>query len=293
MPEVQMPAVVYHYTSMDTMMKIVESRSLWCTAISYLNDSSEREFVTSLVKGRLPTLLQEDTTIPNELDLNVKPTEDPKNITEFAVEQFVTSFSTLSDSLTHWRSYCPQQSGVAIGFRTECLQSARIDEDPQAGMVVPQVEFGRVRYMKPGDNIQLDNLIRSAAERAKNAIAKNPGSSIYLNDYFRWAIEATAVGSKHASFEAESEYRLVLFDTRFREYNIKFRTVRSSLIPYVSMRIPNREIQSVPSAWDAISSVVIGPTANMDLTEKSVKAFYKLNQMEVTIKRSEVPYRDW
>jgi hypothetical protein len=42
-PDANEPEVVYHYTSMDTMIKIVESATIWATSISYLNDDSERE----------------------------------------------------------------------------------------------------------------------------------------------------------------------------------------------------------------------------------------------------------
>ena len=37
------PEVVYLYTTMDTMVKIVTSGKIWATSISYLNDSSEGE----------------------------------------------------------------------------------------------------------------------------------------------------------------------------------------------------------------------------------------------------------
>jgi hypothetical protein len=239
MPDAQLPAVVYHYTSMDTMMKIVETKAIWCTAISYLNDTSEREFLLSEVRTRLPSLMEEDSTIEKDFHLHSMPVQDVNNITELADEQFVTSFSTLSDSLMHWRSYCPQQSGVAIGFKTECLKEAMIDEPPMTGMVVPPVEFGTVRYIRPGDKPQLDELIRSCVATAKKLQAQNSSSSpSTLNDYFQWTIEATACGSKHSSFEVESEYRLVLFSARWRENNIRFRPVRSSLVPYIAMHIP-------------------------------------------------------
>jgi hypothetical protein len=40
-PDAKEPEVVYHYTTMETMKKIVDSESIWATSLNYLNDASE------------------------------------------------------------------------------------------------------------------------------------------------------------------------------------------------------------------------------------------------------------
>jgi len=49
-------AVVYHYTDVDTMMKIVDSACLWATSIKYLNDVKEYEHFRDLVRAILGTI---------------------------------------------------------------------------------------------------------------------------------------------------------------------------------------------------------------------------------------------
>ena len=56
-----LPEIVYHYTSIEALLGIVGTRSLWCTAISYLNDKLERDYVLNAVKLRLPDLISLDS----------------------------------------------------------------------------------------------------------------------------------------------------------------------------------------------------------------------------------------
>ena len=52
MPNLELPEVVYHYTSVETLMKIVESSSIWATSTRYLNDISEVVHYVSCVSRR-------------------------------------------------------------------------------------------------------------------------------------------------------------------------------------------------------------------------------------------------
>jgi hypothetical protein len=294
----KLPDQVFHYTSIDTMMKIVSSRSIWCTALPYLNDSKERTFLFDAVKQRLPFLKQQDSSIPPELGLQSLEAEDVTNLTSFADEAFVACFAEKSDSLMHWRAYCPQQNGVAIGFRSACLDEAQIAEKPEAGMVVPRVLFARVGYLNTEDPAVIDAVIRTAYYVAKKEVDKGHSWGD-LNDHFRWTLDTMACLSKEKAFEVEDELRLLLPYVRYRENNIQFRTVRSTLIPYVEMAVHNHSATGVvfdfdkKLTWNAIQSVVIGPTANMELTRRSIEAFFALRRMEVEVLESKVPYRDW
>ena len=292
-----LPDQVFHYTSIDAMMKIIETRSIWCTAIPYLNDSKERTFLFDAVLQRLPILKNSDTSIDTELCLPALEVEPVRNRTSFAYEVFVACFAKNSDSLMHWRSYCPQESGVAIGFRSACLKEVYIAEKPQEGMFVPPVSFGRIGYLNTEDATYIDDIIYKAYARARCKHEKN-NSGVTLNDYFRWEVDTFACTNKLKAFEVEGELRLLTY-VSLREGNIRFRTVRSTLIPYVEMRIPNQSDVGFDldfdkkKRWNAIQSVVVGPTANMALTKRSVEAFFALRGMNVQVIESQVPYRDW
>ena len=206
---------------------------------------------------------------------------------------------SLRDSLMHWRSYCPRESGVAIGFRTECLRNAELDEKRAAGMVIPPSGFGRIKYLDASNVDSIDDVIRYCSNLAKETLANNSNAKQEnIGRYFDWALSTVACTSKHKSFEIESEYRLLLTDIQYRENNLRFRPVSSSLIPYVAMRVPStQEIAHAPVmqelSWDAIADVTIGPTPNMELTKRSLSAFIKLRGISASILCSEIPFRDW
>jgi Protein of unknown function (DUF2971) len=239
-----------------------------------------------------------DRSLDRALSSDIEAIEEADLLTPLAKETFVASFSMAGDSLMHWRAYCPQQSGVAIGFRTDCLEAARIKEVPLPGMLVPPIALGKISYLDINDTSIIDRVIYTSVEIATRWFENSPGHpGKTLSGYFRLALESFACATKHSSFEVEGEYRLLLGNVRRRENNIRFRTVRSSLIPYVEVEIPSHVKSGFTfdpmTTWNAIEAVVIGPTANMDLTQASIKGFFALRGMSVEVTGSEIPYRDW
>lgn len=297
--ELDIPGRVFHYTSLEAMTSIIRSKSIWCTAIPYLNDSQERSFLLDAVKRRLPELKKNDTTIDQSLLFPRMDAADVSNATTFAEEQFVACFAENSDSLMHWRAYCPQKNGLAIGFSTKKLRQAELAETPQEGMVVPQISFGRVGYIDTSKTEEIDRVIYTAYQLAKSEITKETTHAYTLNDFFEWILKSIACGSKYKAFEVEDEFRLLVHNVKFRENNIQFRAVSSTLIPYLAVTIPvelngRRHFDFQERyPWDAVESVVIGPTPNMQLTRRSVEAFFALRGMQVQITESRIPYRDW
>src|SRR5229473_5273124 len=56
------PEFLYHYTSQDGLLGIIESRSLWATNISYMNDATEFGLSVRLIRDRLLRELQNRKT---------------------------------------------------------------------------------------------------------------------------------------------------------------------------------------------------------------------------------------
>lgn len=276
----KLPEQVFHYTALDTLIKIVNTRELWCTALPYLNDSKERTFLFDAVEPRLQHLKRIDNSIDPSLRLRSLEAEDVSSITSFAEEPFVACFAENGDSLLHWRAYCPQQSGVAIGFRTPCLSEVQISERPEAGMIVPRVSFGRVGYVDTRQSAVVDSIIYRTYDAAKRE-AERDKNGWDLNDHFRWILDSVGCMNKEKSFEVEDEWRLLLPYVKYRENNIQFRTVRSTVIPYVAMTVPSMTETGVmydfekKKPWNAIRSIVVGPTANMRLTVPFSQGFFR------------------
>jgi hypothetical protein len=54
---IDVPEVVHHYTSMETFLKIVQSKQLWATSVAYLNDTSEQDHFFKRALARVDDVL--------------------------------------------------------------------------------------------------------------------------------------------------------------------------------------------------------------------------------------------
>lgn len=304
---IEEPEVVYHYTTVDTMMKILTSGRIWATSINYLNDSSEGEHFLSMVRRRLPDLLAEHQlgeTVLTKVGGSARPVEG---------RPFIASFSAEGDSLPQWRSYCSQGNGVAIGFRVSCLALARFARNegkPRRG-----VQLRSVEYM--ADDVPaspVDDSIAHIVREADRVLALANGLfgvdfKLTREDLFGMFAESEACRRKHVSFAAEREYRLIVDHLYTSVEDLEFRSVRSALVPYVELSIPERSVLKMDNQeaelngefgirggyhkLDFVAKVVVGPTPNMDLTVEAVKAFFRKFGLAVRVVPSRIPFRAW
>jgi hypothetical protein len=172
-------------------------------------------------------------------------------------------------------------------------------------MIVEQAIFSKVYYITSSDHEIIDGQINGIYEHAcglreksKNLFAQTGRG---LGSLFRDGAETRACFFKHHSFQTESEYRLLMGDVRSREDAVQFRSTRSTLVPFVPLWVPSQsdiekgvfhKERSIGS-WDAIASLSIGPTVNMNLSVAAARALFRSKGMKVEIEGSSVPYRDW
>lgn len=308
-PEVTLPNIVYHYTSLSAMMEIFRTQTLWATHFAYLNDVSERSLYLSLADG-----LQSEFSKPSFVrifgqDDSSGEIESPILTGPQSVDDgpFVTSFSREADALYHWRSYCPPANGVCIGFRTDCLQRAEavwrpVREGATRGILdfIAPCVFRPISYINDQDAEAVRASMRLAKERTGwelAALAEQEGFPDE-EEWFWENVKSEASFFKHKGFESEMEYRLLLPSLYFQTHLLKFRCTRSSMTPYVEVHIPHskdaEQIRSDTYRWDAVADIVIGPTPNTDLTLKAVQALcISIGLLNASIRSSKLPYRDW
>lgn len=101
---------VYHYTSMEKLLKILDTQELWASEIRYLNDTTElglaleralKELENRAARyeqGHEKTFLEAGFRYVQEAVINFG-----KHMLEANV--FVISFSEDPDSLSQWRAY--------------------------------------------------------------------------------------------------------------------------------------------------------------------------------------------
>ena len=298
------------------------SEAIWATNIRYLNDVLERRHFLSLIHNHLG--LSSPNALNDEL-LGLLSDEIANNSKSFIDLPFVASFSGDRDYLPQWRSYCPQGNGVCIGFRTDSLLNAFVDDQPgtlTSDMLhmPPSVSFEAVRYLRADDIDAVNELFQQAVIEGKKgqAAVHDQGFTAEITgmteaDFVWTVLSERASRIKHASFASEKEYRLTVittsgFDDRFRTSRstlISFRTSRSTLIPYIAVKVPDpadflsatQNLCRIPDQPpfhkpSFIDSVTIGPTPELNLSEDALHGFFAQGKLGVLVHKSTVPFRD-
>src|SRR5271166_2048754 len=270
----QPPAVLYHYTSMEGLLGILESGTIWATDIRYLNDKSEMTHLWDLVKIHIQQKLEDEKTPDRDFLKELLTGGGSLNV-------FVSCFSEDGDSLSQWRAYCPGGSGFSVGFHSAALGG---------------IEFGkgfkqlvRVRYLADEAGASVDEVLQYAKAMANVTVSVNlvPGQPLTIGQAARGALSAVAPRFKHGAFAEEHEWRLILQVINQPGVGRKFRAGKSTLIPYVDV-----QLQAKDSFF--IKEVIVGPTPETSLSVTSVNVlFQSINQPGVVVRESKVPYRVW
>lgn len=272
-----------HYTSIPGLIGIIRDNSLWATNIRFLNDEQEFKHALDLVKNLIPnsriTKEQPDNALHKQFIEGIQ--KELKSLDSYKSDSvFTLSFSEETDLLSQWRGYCVANTGYCIEFDAEqILQSAEKDYK-EARLLeciyAPQEKDNKIKellnkYWRIYDSSDNDGARKKIFEELAKEI-------LLLASYF-----------KHPSFSEEKEHRIVIVVEYEAMEKVLFREGRSSLIPYIS----------ISNAREAIKNIVVGPTSNKKLSERSLemlleKSFgYPSFLSSIEIHHSETPYRTW
>lgn len=104
---------LYHYTSVDNFINIVNNNELWLTHYSYVDDTKEiklgYEIIQSELNKRFPTLTEDKL-----LNLIF-------NVQRVMPEQYFFCLCPDNKNAHLWENYAKKYSGVAIGFDAKFL----------------------------------------------------------------------------------------------------------------------------------------------------------------------------
>jgi hypothetical protein len=264
---------LFHYTGVATAEKIVSSQHLWATHIYYLNDGSEFKHGINLMRSHLAELSKTDRVAQAFLEeVKWSVFSLPKT------SVFVVSFSESGDLLSQWRSYCPENRGISLGFEaTELLRAAE------------EQGFKLVRCSYDGGP-QYDAVEQLATRSIAAYSASRPMQRKDVIDQFRQEFAGMAASFKNSTFADEQEWRLVKVadgtpaDTCYREG-------KYTLVPYTIFRLGVDHRDRV-----RIRRVVIGPTLHADLARGAVFGMLTAPARKVLlgqIESSRTTFRAW
>lgn len=266
-----MENLLYHYTSQNALLGIIENGVIWASNIHYLNDS--KEFVHAF--DEIETLINQRKKNDEVLDRVYEGILARLRTIE-RIHIFVASLTERGDQLSQWRGYCANGAGYSIGFSKAALEKlARINHFTFKPCIYDQQEQRQILAMQLG--------------RAETIVSTTAHSSGVVEDAIDQFIDEfvqIAPLLKHHAFMEEQEWRLISGLVASTDERWRTRPGKSTLIPYIEFDI-KAEDGSLP-----VKNVIVGPGPEKSLAINALPAFLAKNGVkEWSITPSQVPYR--
>jgi len=272
--------LLYHYTTLESFLSILNNGELWASHIRYLNDTSEQRLAWKHARARIKNRLEmAGVDIRDRLLKFQKLANSPINF-----DLFVLCFSKDGgDTLSQWRGY-GGSTGVSIGFEPDELKSRcssfiktiKNDQLLHSGWAF----LNPVRYIEPDGDDQSNQVI--------DTIIDNPNpheveSRFSVDEVFCRRICISSANSKHIAFSEEKEWRIAIFDVP--ENLIHFSPRKSMIVPYVPF-----DLGKGTAEWPLIQRVVVGPSPHQAETIDAIKMRV---DNRVIVEGSSIPFRSW
>jgi len=289
--------MLYHYTSLDGLIGIINGNSVWASHCKYLNDSTEYiHALNAPISISNNIYMDDDYLSPFGFSMRKALDEMIHN------DVYVSSFSEKPDLLSQWRGYCPPGKGVCIGFKHEILEEfckengldlnkCIYNESEQFQRMNALIQQCQKEFPKPAISRQDYDAFESKGRvdhelNYKEYVIKGDGkeqADVALNNLCN-SITKLAPLFKDVGFHEESEWRIT---SENPTSSINFRAGISHLIPYITLSI-------LSFSKDAIGEVIIGPNASSHNCANSVSMLLKSADFhDVNVKTSKIPFKSW
>jgi hypothetical protein len=281
-----LPPELWHYTSADGLIRILESGQVWSTQIACLNDTLEQRFFGDLIHTALKKRRAQNTD--KELAMLFQVADEALADRDFTTAgHFVACFSEIEDDLGQWRGYGGGECGYAVGFRSDTLQQALTASRPGA-LLLP------MSYDESSHDLLVRDVIQVAESYFLSGLRRKEVTDVekWANDFltaFALELDIFACLIKHPKFSGEAERRITTLLQAGEHSRLEFRQKRTLLARHLPLDLT---IAAEGQKRLPITRIYIGPGPSHQISRISVgdlllKCGYKSTKVEV----SKIPYR--
>ena len=247
---------LYHYTTPQGLIGIVNNNELWASDIFSLNDAEELMRGVEIARRIIDHLYDsaDDAAKRKRIERIKKDLSyigPSHNITTL-----VCSFTEEGDLLSQWRAYC-QGGGYAIGFPFDGLR--RVIEDD---FILSRCNYDSVSQERSIQQLIDDTVIPwiehpdSHKDKLSNPWANESDISCGISSKFVWDLYGLCAVLKNGSFSEEKEWRIVSKTRSNWHTRLVFRDKKGLVIPYVKIPLPKADHREF---WNQCE-VIVGPT---------------------------------
>lgn len=264
--------ILYHYTTLDGLLGIINNRSLWCSHIRTLNDPSELQYGKKLVITQIDNYLK---SINNKLIVDLL--EHLKiliNSFDIMFHIFVGCFCKEDNLLSQWRNYSAQGGGYSIGLNF--ISDTKFSHNKTALNDKSHIILRKMIYSHSIQILYINMCLENIIDGCKNSIkwfserggVPDNWSSKAANEAINILFDIV-LSLKDSVFIEEKEWRIIKVirdDDRPDLY--KFRNSKNRLIPYLDTYI--FDIISDQEVFP-LTSVTYGPMVEKEMAESVLK----------------------
>jgi len=256
------PKSLYHYTTFEGLLGIIDSEELWMTDLKFLDDPSEILHGHTIIRGVINSLKEENneknTFSDNEIDalsfLEGKY-EDP-----FVCPVYSVSFCEEKDLRSQWKGYSKGETGCSIEFNVNEVRNNKIQDK-----VRPLL--GKVLYKNDDKEDAVKKLIESMI---KTRVSLNNDNILYL---ILNRLYALSLFMKGLEFEEEKEWRAVFLMEQEQDFKRELRSGDLSCV-----KLPIKKLQ------DVVSEIMTGPKFDYELNSLALQ--HRVNRSKISVSRS-------
>lgn len=282
--------IIYHYTTSDGLIGILQTSGIWASNYSFLNDPSERVYCIEKTEEAIHEVQAGRSELVKEMLGRLQKSLHGAGIWT----EYIASFCEEGDLLSQWRTYGADASGYSLGFCADRLfwnlaQTASLKKviyDPALQLnILTEVceiiaEFIENSYRKDGD----------VDEHMLDIYSNNCAGPI-------WSLCSRM---KHEAYSEEKEWRRVFLKSvkkgeknNIFDEQVRFRKRGSTIVPFVN--IPFGEARNIQNgeAHYPVRRIVIGPTENSGVAKKGVELLCESINRQINVESSSIPARQF
>lgn len=273
---------LHHYTSLDALLSIVKTKSLWATNVRYLNDSSESELGLKLMRQVAEEARKTAEGIDSEFLTHLVEWLDGHRLKGESV--YVLSFSERHNQLSQWRGYTNYGQGVCLSIDSFLL----VERMQAQGWTFQNCRYNQISQLTWADAI-LSRIRREAATNYTGIEEdKRKGFDAVLQNCLSELLQVSAT-IKHEAFAEEREVRFISPMINIDDDRVAYRVKGTTRVPYVHFRLVNGEDNL------AIRQIMVGPGSTQNLMQSTITRVVNENRLKepCIVSCSQIPYREW
>jgi hypothetical protein len=275
--------LLYHYTTLNGLLGIVRSRTLWASDVRYMNDSAELKHSADLIRLEVQERIVRGQ---GKADLLGQFTDWISHRITNGHMLFGASFRSHGNLLSQWRGYSAHGKGVSLGFSADYILQCAQKQQLQIGKCIyePALQRKLIRQVVDAVEIHVEKHISSSASRQQL-------STIYQGVFEKIEIDLLRIAAilKHPSFREEKEWRIVSpVYTDYSNSPVLFREANAMLVPYMEF-----DLQLEAGRPLQLDHLYLGPTSNINISMNSLKMFLSQNGIVPSrgIDYCQIPFR--